>query len=150
MFCFLEVAMFIFGIVTLAKGKFTLSKKRVVTGPPAYAIGAVLTATPLLVMFVAFSIGVFLGLQNPEAAKRGEVGNSPAFVLIDVVGVILGIAIAIVLGMLYGRDPNAPVMATYSSPYSMPPNAPLPINPSNPYSPPQANPTNRPNPPYTY
>lgn len=52
MCCLVEIGMFVFGIVTLVKGRFQLSRTKVVVGAPAYVIGAILTAVlPVVLAF---------------------------------------------------------------------------------------------------
>jgi hypothetical protein len=61
----LEIGMLVFGIVTLAQGKITFSRTKVVEGAPAYITGVIL----LLPLPLAFMVGIMVGL---EAAQKGR------------------------------------------------------------------------------
>jgi hypothetical protein len=85
-----EIAMTIFGIITLVKGKFSLTQNRVVTGVPAYAIGIILTAAfPVL-----FCGGFFIGIVMTILAH----GRKPDMQLLQRIGYFLDIGS--VLGIL--------------------------------------------------
>jgi hypothetical protein len=62
--CIAEIAMFVFGIVTLVKGTFQVSRQRVVTGARAYLIGAILVSVLPLVVVIGLVAGVVLTMQN--------------------------------------------------------------------------------------
>lgn len=108
-----------------------------VTGAPAYVIGAILTAMLPLLIAVAFAVGIVMAVQKPEAAARGEIGKNMQLVFIDVLGVTLAGAIVVAIGLIYGRDPAASLPASHWSPNSPYANMPPPADPNNPYNPPR-------------
>ncbi|MCI0459512.1 MAG: hypothetical protein L0Z62_21385 [Gemmataceae bacterium] len=83
------IIMLIFGILTLVQGKFMLTRTRVVQGPPAYVIGAMLIA-PLPLSFLAGMLlgALFLVAGDPASERRFQT-------LATVVG--LGIPVACLL-----------------------------------------------------
>ena len=73
-----EIAMTIFGIITLAKGKFSFTRNRVVKGIPAYAIGIILTATFPILIGVGFIIGFVMTIlahgRQPDMQQLKTIG----------------------------------------------------------------------------
>jgi F0F1-type ATP synthase membrane subunit c/vacuolar-type H+-ATPase subunit K len=87
-----EIAMTIFGIITLVKGKFSLTKNRVVKGIPAYAIGIILTATfPVL-----FCGGLFIGIVMAILAH----GRQPDVQKLKMAGFFLEIGLVLVISLV--------------------------------------------------
>ncbi len=128
--CVIEIAMFVFGIVTLTKGQFTLSAQKVASGTPAYIIGAILT----VILPLVAGIGFVSAIQNPDAAQRNEAGDQFRYLLIDVVAVAVSGITVLLIATIYGRNPSE--MAPQSNlinPYSVPAQ---PQDPNNPYNPP--------------
>jgi hypothetical protein len=89
-----ELAMMIFGIVTLVRGKFSLTRTRVVTGFHAYAIGIVLTATLPVLLAVGFVIGV-----AAVAASGGRPPDLNKLAFLDPVIVALSLLIVTVIAL---------------------------------------------------
>jgi hypothetical protein len=125
--CIIEITMLVVGIMTLAKGKFTFLKNKIVVGPPAYFIGMLLTAT----IPAAFCLGVVLGLAGLD--------KHPMMGVLDIaiVGVVL--AIVAMISAAYGQSADSiavtpsPMDATTFNPPIYPP-----PDPNNPYSAPQS------------
>jgi hypothetical protein len=66
--CIAEIAMLVFGIIFLVRGKINLSRDKVVEGAMARLIGVIL----ILPLPLAFLVGVMIGIsKGMEAAKRG-------------------------------------------------------------------------------
>jgi hypothetical protein len=100
----LEIALTVFGIITITKGRIALSSGKVVTGAPAYVIGAILAATFPLIILVAFCYGVYLGA---EAAMHG--GPRPTvsdFIWVDVGGVVIVPLIALIIALATAKPPS--------------------------------------------
>jgi hypothetical protein len=72
MICIVELAMTIFGIVTLARGKFSLTRNKVITGPYAYAIGIILTLTLPVLMGMGFLLGFVIAMNAHGRQIRPE------------------------------------------------------------------------------
>jgi hypothetical protein len=73
-----EIAMAIFGIITLVKGKFSLTQNRVVKGIPAYVIGIILTATFPVILCVGFFAGIVMTIlahgRQPDVQQLKMIG----------------------------------------------------------------------------
>jgi hypothetical protein len=80
MCCAAEIGMMIFGIITLARGKFSLTKNLVVTGTPAYVIGIILTVTLPLNMGIGFLIGVIFAIQAHGQPVNAQQLQTPAMI----------------------------------------------------------------------
>jgi hypothetical protein len=140
MLCVAEIGMLVWGIITLVKGKFKLSSRKVAVGGPAYFIGVLL----ILPLPVAFVIGFAIGAA--QAAGGGDVNlQDPGQVLM-----YAGIELAVVLGLFLlallvyaatAKDPST-LQAPGQYPYPYGPNAPPGSmqDPGNPYSPPRNDP----------
>jgi hypothetical protein len=63
MLCILEILCLVYGIITLAKGKFPVGKTREVRGAPAYLIGVILLA------IIPVGIGAFIILNWNDLAQ---------------------------------------------------------------------------------
>lgn len=133
MCCFVEVGMFVFGIVTLVKGRFQLNRTKVVVGAPAYAIGAILVS----VLPVVFLGGVLVGVA--AVMKTGQPINANQrldYVWIDVGAVGLALLATMVIAFATAKEPKRKAsVATFGSPIVPPVN---PADPNNPYAAPQA------------
>lgn len=92
------IGMLIFGIIALIRGKFTLSKNKVVMGTPARLLG-VLAMTPIPLMLGA---GVVIGLVSmPQNVEKFQKDNQALFagveigILVVIAGLVFGIGTAI-------------------------------------------------------
>ncbi|HEX7449146.1 MAG TPA: hypothetical protein VF306_16450 [Pirellulales bacterium] len=137
MCCFVEVGMFVFGIITLVKGRFQLSRTKVVVGAPAYAIGAILTA----VLPVALMIGVIVGLAvfAQAGAAPGEGINAQqriAYGSVDAGVVLVALVAVMAIAFATAKEAAKKPRATPFGAGSLPPTA--PPDPNNPYSAPQS------------
>jgi hypothetical protein len=132
MCCFLEIGMTIFGIVTLTKGRFMVSKSKVVTGSSAHIIGALLTATFPLALGIGFVVGFLYAVNTGQAP-----GFNPLFVAVDagVVGLIL--LAVLVIAFSAGKPETPAALPDMARTDWIPP---PPADPNNPYSAPQAPP----------
>lgn len=63
MLCILEILCLVYGVITLAKGKFSVGKTREVRGAPAYLIGVILLA------IIPVGIGTFIVLNWDDLAQ---------------------------------------------------------------------------------
>lgn len=133
MCCIAEIAMLIFGIVTLVRGEFALSRTSVVSPPAAYFVGVLLTA-PLP---VAFSIGIIVGIVgaangNPNVAAdyRTEIAVMEAGIMAFFL-VTAFIVAFLNAGPRRPKDTFLPHDEFQPSPGSTPPK-----DPNNPYAPP--------------
>jgi hypothetical protein len=63
MLCILEILCLVYGIITLAKGKFPVGKTREVRGAPAYFIGVILLS------IIPVGIGAFIVLNWDDLAQ---------------------------------------------------------------------------------
>jgi hypothetical protein len=92
-----EIVMLIFGIIALVRGKFSLTRKRIVEGVPARIIGVFLILPlPLsLIAGLAFGAG-FLAVGKPVEGKELEtIGRIVEFAIVAVCFLTaLGIAMA--------------------------------------------------------
>ena len=141
MCCLVQVAMSVWGIVTLATGQFVVSRTRVVLGRPAVLIGVILTSTFPVMVGIGFFFGVvggFLGAfdggQIPEDLRL-------TFLALDVVGVLLILAIVYAIALMNNqprvpRHPGTtpPPLNPFSPP---PPPGYAPPDPNNPYASPR-------------
>jgi len=96
------IILMILGVVTLIRGKVNFSKSRVVTGAPAYLIGALLIAP----FPTGFLIGVVMGAQH--AAGGG--GNLQALqrqaIFLDVGLYVVCIGAAVIVGAAAAKPPK--------------------------------------------
>src|SRR5207253_8175841 len=67
----------IFGIITLAKGKLTLTSSKVVYGAPARVIGVILTLPLPLALLVGFLIGFTMAAQGKPAEGKDMLKFAP-------------------------------------------------------------------------
>lgn len=132
MCCAVEVGMFVMGIITLVKGRITLSRNRVVEGGPAYIIGGILVA----VLPLAFGTGILIGIVI--AAKTGAAPTPQQiapYAFIDVVVVLAALGASLAIGTYSGKKPRsskpAAGLGTTNPPYR-------PVDPNNPYAAPQS------------
>lgn len=93
----LEIAMLIFGIVTLVRGKFYVSKTRAAVGGPAYLAGVVL----LLPLPLAFTGGFIYGAMM--AAEGREIDNVQLLIA-EVILVVICLVIAYIIGNMNAKD----------------------------------------------
>ncbi len=128
-----EVGMFVFGIMTLVKGRISLSRNKAVTGAPAYVIGALLTATLPVAVLVAFGLGFYLGIE--AAAHHRAPPTAMDFIWIDLAAVFVTPLVALVIALATAKPPveenTEEVPLLEISP--LPPETPAP-DPKNPYS----------------
>lgn len=72
MCCLVEIALLAIGLVTLIRGKLTLTRNKVVLGTPAYLVGCLLASTMPVVVVASFFFpmvdrALFGGVPNPAA-----------------------------------------------------------------------------------
>lgn len=124
MLCIVEIAMMVFGIVTLTKGSISFSRQRVVTGVPAYLIGALLTSTFPLVL----GAGIVFGLIR--AAQGQNAGDIPMGAFLIDIGVVATIGVtSAIIAAICGKDPLAIKQPQVASQTELPP-----PDPNNPYA----------------
>ena len=136
MCCLVEIGMMVFGIVTLVKGRFPVSKNRVVTGGPAYLIGAILTGTlPIL-----FAVGLFIGFMAVARTGRQPRIEDYAYLDLIIVPIILLIVTAIALSTAKTTEDTVQQRLERPGGAFVPPTNFPPQDPENPYSSPSAPP----------
>jgi hypothetical protein len=91
--CILEVALAVFGLMALVKGRMSLGKK-VVIGTPARALG-LLAMAPLPIAFIA---GVIYGARQ-AAAGKGQLGNDDTLTLAAIEAGIVIVTALVVFGI---------------------------------------------------
>lgn len=98
----LEIGLLIFGLVALVRGKFTLSKSKVVEGAAARLLG-LLALTPLpLALAVVF---LYVAASAPGNPEKFAEDNKLTIALIEA-GVVIGIAVLVFgIGAALGKDP---------------------------------------------
>jgi len=136
MCCFVEIAMTIWGIVTLATGKFTLAKNKIVTGGPAYSVGVILTAT----FPVAFGLGLVVGFVIVAQGGNPQ-EDMLKYAWIDAVVVLALLGLAFAVAIPNAKDPNQQLGAP-GQPWNTGPTSFPPADPNNPYQSPHTNPQN--------
>lgn len=106
MLCSLEIAMLVFGIMSLVNGKLTLDKKTGLRGAPAYFAGFLM----ILPMPIALVAGFYLGFT---AAQEGWDEENVEWLILGIeAGVTLGILAIVLLicaiaGETFPRDRRA-------------------------------------------
>ena len=142
MCCAVEIGMMVFGIITLVRGRFQLTGNKVVSGAPAYIIGAILTATLPLLFVVGMGLGLMLAMKNP--GRPPDVG---ALAFLDFIIVPVVLVIVLVIALATAREPQrrplVDPLLQGGMPLGVPPTQPM--DPNNPYAPPQW--TDNPRPP---
>jgi hypothetical protein len=93
MCCIFEIALFIIGIYSLIKGKFALSKEKVLTGTYARIVGVICIAILPSIVIVAFTAGIAWGIIH---------GSEEPFpmmiaVFIDLGGLAIGISVILLV-----------------------------------------------------
>jgi hypothetical protein len=91
--CILEVALAVYGLMALVKGRMSLGKK-VVVGTPARVLG-LLAMAPLP---IAFTAGVIYGAQQ-AAAGKGQLGNDDTLTLAAIEAGIVIVTALVVFGI---------------------------------------------------
>ncbi|HVX14459.1 MAG TPA: hypothetical protein VHC22_24950 [Pirellulales bacterium] len=133
MCCIAEIGMLVFGIVTLVKGSFTVSRNRVVYGTPAYIIGAIL----VMVLPTIFVIGLGLGIVMAAQGQAPSLDKPGALVAIDPAVVLLALTAITIISFSSGQPAKGKKRApTPLQPMGNPPFQPL--DPNNPYAAPQS------------
>ena len=89
MCCVFEIALFIVGIIVLVKGKFALSKEKVLTGTYARIVGVICIAILPIIIIVAFIAGIAWGIVHGP----GEPFPMLIAVFIDMGGLEIGISV---------------------------------------------------------
>lgn len=130
--CIAEIAMFVFGIITLVKGTFQVSRNRVVTGPPAYLIGAILVGVLPLAVVIGLILGFLFAMRNGGPPNANQL---QPFMGIDAAVVLLAFVAVMVIGFTTGK-PKQQAPAPRTGPAVNPPYR--PADPNNPYAAPQA------------
>jgi len=93
----LQIAMLIFGIITLVRGKFYVSKTKAAVGGPAYLAGIVL----LLPLPIAFTGGFIYGAMM---AAEGREVDFITVTICEVILVVVCLIIAYTIGNLNAKD----------------------------------------------
>lgn len=131
--CIAEIAMFVFGITTLAKGSFILSRKRVVRGAPAYIIGIILISVIPAALGIGFIAGFVIALRTGQQPTREQLAPLQ---FIDTLVVLTALIAVLAIGFATGKEPAKKRVAT---PLGPPPNPSFtPTDPNNPYASPQS------------
>ena len=127
----IQLAILIFGIVILCRRRVSLSKKRVVTGAPAIAIGVIFVS----ILPLSFVLGIFLGVVM-TASGVGEDRLFGYALAVDFGLLALAIVAALAIALSYSRDPNEQQQEPLHENRT---NAPYdePADPSNPYNAPR-------------
>jgi hypothetical protein len=99
----LEIGMLIAGIITLAKGKFTLTKSRVVQGGAARLAGVVMVLPLPLAFAVGFVIGFDRGVHGKPVDLK-ELQGTLAVVELSIVAVCFLVALGI--GLVCAQPPS--------------------------------------------
>jgi len=104
MCCIAEVAMLIFGIIALVKGKFSLTGSRVVRKVPARIIGVILLLPLIIGQGVAFTIGFVKGVEVAAQGKQftWEDAMHLQGLLLLVNGIVTGVSLVAALGIAIG------------------------------------------------
>jgi hypothetical protein len=87
-----EITMTIFGIITLAKGKFSFTRNRIVKGIPAYVIGIILIATFPVILSAGFITGVVMTILAH--------GRQPDMQHLKTIGVFLELGSVLVISLI--------------------------------------------------
>lgn len=101
MCCIAEIAMSVFGLVTLIRGQFSLSRSKVVRGTPAYIIGGLLLST----LPIALGLGMVIGFVL--AARTGQpptIEEMAPYGIVDVVVVVVILAAVLTVALSTARD----------------------------------------------
>ncbi len=126
----LQLAITIWGIVILVKRKVSLTKKKVVTGGPAVAIGIMFIALLPLSFVMGLVLGFVIVAQGGMQGAQQDLMKYGVFIDFGLLALV--IIAAFVIANIYGRDPTQ-VVATPDSVTSD--NEPLPpADPDNPYA----------------
>lgn len=100
-----ELAMLIFGIISLVTGKFTLSRNRVVYGTPARMVGVILLLPIPITVFCAVIViaaAAFKGNVNPEKVTS-------VLIPIELGSVVLCLIAALTVARVYGEPKRSKV-----------------------------------------
>ena len=130
MCCIAEIAMFVMGIVTLVKGSFQVSRKRAVTGAPAYAIGMILVAVLPVALLSGFLIGFVIALRT---GRQPTVDQLQPLAFLDVAAVLIALLAITIIGFTTAKEPRRTTSG--AAPLVNPTYRPL--DPNNPYASPQ-------------
>ena len=141
--CIAEIAMSVFGIVTLVRGKFSLTRSKTIVGSYAYAIGIILTLTlPILL-----GIGIVIGIVMTLNAHGRPVGPEEIakYAYLDMIFVPMILVVVAIIASIAPKSNNRP-----SSPFDqhagqLPPD--IPPMGDNPYASPHTIDPNTPRPP---
>lgn len=100
----IEIAMFVMGIVTLARGQFSLSANTIIRGGRAYAVGILMLLTLPFILGLGFALGFLLAIN---AGPEGLGANQWWFSLIDI-GVLAFVwMIILIIGLTQPTLPDA-------------------------------------------
>jgi hypothetical protein len=123
--CFVaQIAMFIFGIIALVKGTFSLSKTRAVRGAAARTIGAILMLPLPLALGIGFVIGMIMATQG----KPVDLKSLGPLSAIDGVLTLVCFVIVVVIAFATARDKETELPPSTFQP-------PRPLDDTNPYKP---------------
>lgn len=136
--CWLELALTVWGIVTLCRGEFPLFGGKVVRGVPAYLVGGLLTAILPILIGIGIVIGIMLVAQGVPAQQLQARGNE--YWWLDLIVVPIFLVITLVIAFVNAEDPPPTQLYNPYAPQQFPPPGPQypPMDPNNPYASPRA------------
>ena len=113
--CGAEIGIFIFGIITLVKGNFTLSRSRVIQGAPARVVGALLLV-PLIVgqggeLIMGMMWGIEKGMKGEalnfqDAVKEATKDIQTKALILNAFAVSVPLLVVMVIALSTARPPT--------------------------------------------
>ncbi|GIW98022.1 MAG: hypothetical protein KatS3mg111_1355 [Pirellulaceae bacterium] len=134
MCCLVEIAMTVWGIVTLVQGRFFLTRDKIVRGTWAYVIGGLLTATLPVVLGLGFFVGLVLTVIR---GREPTVEELLPLSILDVVVVTVILSAVVVIAVMKGKPVGPESTPTQSE---VGPPVPPPVDTNNPYQSPSPRP----------
>jgi hypothetical protein len=98
----LEIGLLIGGILALVRGKMNFSKNKVATGAPAYIAGVIMLLPIPLAFGIIFCYGFFVGARGGVIDEKSLRTTA---IIIEVGIVLLCLAIAMLIAVIYGEPP---------------------------------------------
>jgi len=112
----MEIAILIFGIVTLVKGELTLSKNKVLAGTPARVVGIVMA----LMLPALFAVGLFIGVMMAAMLGRQPTQEDLQMLAgLDLLFVLGTVVFVGIMGAVYGK-PKSEMAAAAAGPSETP------------------------------
>jgi hypothetical protein len=104
----IEIALIVIGLMALIRGKWTISKTKVVEGVPARLLGLVaLTPIPVAIVASLLYVAVAAPNLNPDQLQKFADDSKWTLVGIEAGIVILTAILVFGIGAAVARDPNA-------------------------------------------